>query len=645
MAVLPANGRILFLSADPEKVVAQLRGARLTLSDAQPLRDDISTDEITPVPVLGNFDERLASYPYIGFKAGDRLPIGVDAVRRGGFSVTVAGKRYGKGSSREQSPVAERAAGIRLLIAKSFERIYRQNADNMGLFTSSDFSLIERIAQGEEISIDELVASRDRLAASILRGGGLLQYGASHMKSIAAATPRAEAGPMTLAEKILARHAVRTEETNGELSIGTGSFVRPDWRFIHEVYTGMASHFMKSAFGEHLTLADPATIIGFAEHFSYLHKVPKRRPGSSDMGALSRAHIAFCEEHGLQSHGYLAEGDGSEGISHPLMTERYALPGQLVVGTDSHTPHAGALGCIAYGVGATDMANAMLKGVARLTVPENLLIDVQGSLPPSVSAKDLVLHLLADLRFRQGVGVGRILEFSGQAVRALSLDERATLTNMAAELGGFTGIIAPDEETVRFLRERRGIDFQLEPWMRSDPDARFAHVVRVDATRLSPFVALPGDPGNSLPLAQVSDRPRIDIAYGGTCTAGKRSDFDAYHEVLAWALQHGRRVAPSVRLYLQFGTVDVRNYCAARGYLETFEKSGAVLLEPACGACANLGPGASERADQITVSAQNRNFPGRSGPGQMWLASPQTVAASAVAGELTSFAELVQKIS
>jgi len=138
----------------------------------------------------------------------------------------------------------------------------------------------------------------------------------------------------------------------------------------------------------------------------------------------------------------------------------------------------------------------------------------------------------------------------------------------------------------------------------------------------------------------LKDRPRIDIAYGGSCTAGKREDFDRYHEVLAWAAQHGHKAAPHVQLFLQFGTTAVRDYCIERGYLDAFARVGAELLQPACGACANCGPGASTNSDQITVSAINRNFPGRSGPGKVWLASPATVAASAIAGELCSFDEL-----
>ena len=350
-------------------------------------------------------------------------------------------------------------------------------------------------------------------------------------------------------------------------------------------------------------------------------------------------------------HGYLqaelepgdAHNTGSQGISHALVAERYALPGQLIVGTDSHTTHSGALGCVAYGVGTTDMANAFVTGAARLTMPDTLRVDISGPLPAGVTAKDVVLHLLALPPLKQGLGVGKVFEFCGAAVRAMSIDERATLTNMVAELGGFTGIVAPDAETQRFLRERRGLAFDIEPWMHSDAGARYADTVLLDGTRLSPMVAMPGDPGNGVALHTLAQRPKLDIAYGGSCTAGKREDFDHYHAVLHWAAERGLRVADGVQLYLQFGTVDVRDYCIERGYLKAFEAVGAQLLQPACGACANCGPGASTDADQVTVSAINRNFPGRSGPGSVWLASPPTVAASAIAGTLASFDELQRR--
>jgi len=346
-------------------------------------------------------------------------------------------------------------------------------------------------------------------------------------------------------------------------------------------------------------------------------------------------HRTLTDEEALQG-----DGRNSAGISHAMMAEHYALPGQVVVGTDSHTPHSGALGCVAFGVGTTDMANAFVTGAVRMTMPQLLRVELQGAVPSGVTAKDIVLHLLALPAIRGGGGVGKVFEFAGDAVRSLTTDERATLTNMTAELGGLTGIVAPDEETVRFLRERRGLEFAIESWMHSDPGAHYAETIHVDCSVLRPLVASPGDPGNGIPLDQLGRAVKVDIAYGGSCTAGKREDFDHYHEVLAWGLAHGLRVPKDVALYLQYGTTAVRDYCIARGYDKTFEAIGARMLQPSCGACANCGPGSSTDTAQVTVSAINRNFPGRSGPGQVWLASPPTVAASALAGELTSFAAL-----
>jgi 3-isopropylmalate/(R)-2-methylmalate dehydratase large subunit len=646
---LALPGRILFLTTSAGLLEAQLAGRDLTLDGAGPLRDDVSTDEITPVHILSHYDERLARFPYTGFTVEGRQPIGAGTIRRAGFSVTVAGSRYGKGSSREHSPAAEKLAGIRLVIAESFERIYRQNADNIGLFTSTDFGLLDRIRHGEAISLDELVAGRDALAAAILKSGGLLRFGASHLKGALPAVPTGGTGPQTLFEKIVERHRLATPLTPSRPLPGEGGFVRADWRFIHEYYTGMCAHMLQASFGKPLALQDPASIVVFEDHSSYMEQSPAHlRAGLvPNMRAMCQAQRDFVREHGLRCHRTLTDeeaalddGDNVAGISHAMMAERYALPGQLIAGTDSHTPHSGALGCVAFGVGTTDMANAFVTGAVRLTMPEGLRVELSGVLPPGITAKDLLLHLLALPAIRAGAGVGKVFEFTGSVVSAMSVDERATLTNMTAELGGLTGIVAPDEQTLRFLRERRGVDFELQGWMRSDEGAHWAEAIQVDCSRLSPMVAAPGDPGNGRPLAELDHRVPIDIAYGGSCTAGKREDFDHYHAVLAWGLQHGLKLPPQVDLYLQYGTTAVRDYCIDRGYDKTFAAIGARILQPSCGACANCGPGSSTDAGQVTVSAINRNFPGRSGPGQVWLASPPTVMASALAGELISFADL-----
>ena len=612
--------------------------------------DDVSTDEITPVRIMSHYDDTLARFPYTGFtSASGERPVAPGAVQAGGFQATVAGRRYGKGSSREHSPQAEKLAGIRLVIAESFERIYRQNADNIGLFTSTDLGLVARLRAGETIAIDELVAGRDALAAAILRSGGLLAFGQQHLRGAQRAAHADASEPLTLFEKIVQRHLLRTPVTPAMPQPGEGCFVQADWRFIHEYYTGMAAHMLHARLGRPLQLHDPASIIVFEDHTSYTGESPAHLAAGlvTNMRAMCQAQRDFVAAYGLRNHRTLSEaeaadddGSNAAGISHAMMAEHYALPGQLVAGTDSHTPHSGALGCVAFGVGTTDMANAFVTGAVRLTMPQVLRIELAGQLPAGVAAKDLALHLLRLPAIRAGGGVGRVFEFGGSALRGLSTDERATLTNMAAELGGLTGIVEPDAETLRFLRERRGLDFALDPWMRSDPGAHYCEVIHVDCSTLAPMVAAPGDPGNGMPLDALPAPVKVDIAYGGSCTAGKRDDFDQYHAVLAWGLERGLTVPPQVQLFLQYGTTAVRDYCVARGYERTFAAAGARLLQPSCGACANCGPGSSVAAGQVTVSAINRNFPGRSGPGQVWLASPATVMASALAGELVSLAQL-----
>jgi 3-isopropylmalate/(R)-2-methylmalate dehydratase large subunit len=365
------------------------------------------------------------------------------------------------------------------------------------------------------------------------------------------------------------------------------------------------------------------------------------------------------------------------------MLETYALPGQVNVGSDSHTPHVGAIGCIAFGIGTTDVFNSWITKDVRVKIPESVKIVIRGQRHPNVTAKDFILKILSLDYVRSGQALAKVMEYAGEAVEALSVDERATMTNMAAEIGGFTGIVAPDEKVVEFLLERRsglGEQFrnlenvilsgtessrselpveskdpyphnsscvdvdrlkselrQLIAPLHSDPGAEYSHIIELHAADILPMVATPGDPGNGKYIRDLTTPVPIEIAYGGTCTAGKNEDMDMYAAVLADALKHGRRVSDHVQFWIQFGSQDTREYSRRKGYIEIFERAGARLIEPSCGACINAGPGVSTRPDQVVISAQNRNFPGRSGPGQMYLASPLTVAASAVAGYIVEY--------
>ena len=640
------DGRILFLTEDPDRMLRQLAGEDLEPSETGPLRDQISTDEITPAFICYHYDEKLGDFPYLGLKCGEAFPVQEGSVRVGGFAVSVAGKRRGKGSSREASPYAELCAGIRLVIAESFERIYRQNAQNLGLLTSTDAGLVPRIRRGEAIPSVEFTAGLDSVTAEIVRRGGLFAYNAARLKGeVVPPLPEHTPCPMTYAEKLLARHAV-VDAVAGWTGLpmvkpGDGLFVMADWRFSHEYVTPMAASFLEKALGPEASPRDPEHILAFRDHLTFLHHSMK--PEHRALGLLTvaerlkPAQEAFCAKHGIRLHGELTDGSGSEGICHAIMAERYACPGQVVVGTDSHTPHAGALGCLAFGVGTTDIACAWVTGDVRVTVPPTLRVRLQGHLRAGVSAKDLVLHLLAQPLIREGGAIGHVIEYQGEGLLDLDTDERATLTNMAAEIGGFTGLIAPDEETVRFVKLRRGVDLILEPWMCGDEGADYAHTLVVDCEALGPMLARPGDPGNGVALADLGEPVPIHIAYLGSCTGGKREDLRRAFEVVQAAVQEGRRVPEGVQFFVQCGSEDVRIHAAEHGWITAFEAVGAVVLGSSCGACINAGPGVSTRPDQVTISAINRNFPGRSGPGQVWLASPATVAASALAGRITGF--------
>jgi 3-isopropylmalate/(R)-2-methylmalate dehydratase large subunit len=666
------QGRILFLTEDPQLIKKQLAGWDLPWDTRTPannpkLRDDISTDEITPAHFCFYFDRTLGEIPYVGLRCGDTLPIGRGDVKKGGFVCSVSGKRRGKGSSREQSPYAEMCAGIQVTIGENIERIYKQNCQNLGLLTSTNFSLIDRIRAGEEIALSEFTAGEDEITKQVIEYGGLFPFNVARMQGKVFLPPiKTAERPMTLAEKIFATHMASSA---GKECVGTAApgcpaerssavsdayvqpgdtgFTRVDLRFSHEYVTPMASIFYEQYVGKNVPVNDASSIRFFRDHLTFLDEViseEKKKMGLLDLATqLKLKQEDFARQQGIKLHGELTDRKGSEGICHSVMLETYALPGQVNVGSDSHTPHVGAIGCIAFGIGTTDVFNSWITKDVRVRVPESVKIVIRGKRHPNVTAKDFILKILSLDYVRSGKALAKVMEYAGEAVEALSVDERATMTNMAAEIGGFTGIVAPDEKVIEFLMERRGMKrAEIEKMimiagLHSDPGAKYAHVIELDANEITPMVATPGDPGNGKYIRELSVPVPIEIAYGGTCTAGKNEDMDMYASVLADALKQGRRVSKNVEFWIQFGSQETREYSKRRGYLEIFEQAGARVIEPSCGACINAGPGVSTRPDQVVISAQNRNFPGRSGPGQMYLASPLTVAASAVAGYIVEY--------
>jgi 3-isopropylmalate/(R)-2-methylmalate dehydratase large subunit len=678
---LRLQGRILFLTEDPDLIKRQLQGEDLPWDTHHPannpkLRDDISTDEITPAHFCFYFDQTLGEIPYAGLKCGNVQPIGRNDVKNGRFVCSVSGKRRGKGSSREQSPYAEMCAGIQVVIAENIERIYQQNCQNLGLLTSTNFELIGRIRAGDDIPLSEFTAGEDDITRQVIEYGGLFPFNVARLQKKVFLPPiMTKQRPMTLAEKIFASHMiqarvgagvppVQAERSSAATDVGVPAvrpgdtgFTRVDLRFSHEYVTPMASIFYEQNVGRDVPVNDASSIRFFRDHLTFLDEViseEKKKIGLLDLATqLKLKQADFARQQGIKLHGELSDRKGSEGICHSVMLETYALPGQVNVGSDSHTPHVGAIGCIAFGIGTTDLFNSWITKDIRVKIPESVKIVIKGRRRPNVTAKDFILRILSLDYVRSGQALAKVMEYAGDAVEALGVDERATMTNMAAEIGGFTGIVAPDEKVVEFLINRvartllsaqvgeadrlRNEFRNLIVPLHSDPDAHYSHIIELDAAEILPMVATPGDPGNGQFIRDLPTPVPIEIAYGGTCTAGKNEDMDMYAAVLADALKQGRRVSEGVEFYIQFGSQETREYSRRKGYIEIFEQAGARLIEPSCGACINAGPGVSTRPDQVVISAQNRNFPGRSGPGQMYLASPLTVAASAVAGYIVEY--------
>ncbi len=641
------NGRILFLTDDTSLIRRQLEGKE-DLSNPKPLMNNISTDEITPGWVCFYYDETLGQYVYVGMREG---AVKKDEVKNGDFSVVVSGLSKGCGSSRETAPYAEKWAGIELVIAETIEKIYGQNSQNIGLLTSTDFGLIERIRNGEEIPLEEFTRGLDPISKSIVEYGGLFNYNKARLAGeIAPPALETKKRPMNIVEKIIARHAfVRAGEIGVEaVKPGDALFAVADVRFSHEYVTPMAASLFTQSLGPEARVTEAESVYAFRDHLTFLGQVmseDKRKLGLLERAdGLAVTQASFTEEQGIRLYGENPEG-GSEAICHNAVVEDIALPGQLVIGTDSHTCMAGVLGCFAFGVGSTDMANAWYTKDIRIRVPETVRFVLKGSKRADVTAKDVMLYILATDYMKQGKGIGQVLEFAGEGLKEMSLDERATLTNMAVEAGGTTGIIEPDEVTLEYVTRMRGLDAEevLKGFLKSDEDAEYAAVFEINLDELRPMVATPGDPRNGINIEEMPEEVKIDAAYGGSCTGGKMADMDMYAEVLRRAVGQGKRVAPGVHLYLQFGSQKIKQYARERGYIEIFERAGAELIDPSCGACINAGPGASKSPDTVTISAQNRNFPGRSGPGKVYLASPYVVAASAIAGHIVAPEEFLRE--
>ena len=648
IALTPGK-RVLFLTKDLELIRRQLyEGLDLRMMDlgVDDLLDDINTDVMTPAWVCFDHEPAIiAENAYAGLVHQGRREFEPRALLDGGFEAIVSGHRKGTGSSRETAAQCERWSGIRIVIAASFAPIHERNNINLGQLMG-DYEILERLQSGESISLNEFTSEYDPVTRLIIENGGILPF-AKSLKEGNISLPELKTGPrpMTMVEKMIANKLLGQNGSARYVKPGDAVLSQVDGGYSHEFTTAQVHEFLKQEYGNNYSLPNPSKYAVFEDHLLYATGVPRFGRFTEKIQTLRDMQNVFQRHTGVRD--YSAEDGISPGICHQVAREEFIDVGDFIQATDSHTCMGGATNALAYGVGSTEYANLVHNQFAFVQVPESIRFELVGNLDPGCTAKDVILHILWKYA-AESETLDRSMEFGGPGLAGLSMDERATLCNMATECSAKTGICEPDSLTVDWLMNRRsGLSEAMvrSAFVLPDEGAEYhGGVHTIDLTQIRPMVAHPGKPDEGIPSdptngAYIDEigEVRIDIAYAGSCTAGKDDDFAYYAQVTEAALEAGLAIPDGVDCYIQFGSKTVKNLSDKNGWSEMFRRAGVKLIDPGCGACIGAGPGISDDAEQVTISAINRNYQGRSGPGKLYLASPLTVMASAFVGKITAW--------
>ena len=646
---LTPGKRVLFLTKDLNLIRKQLYdGLDLRMEDlsVDDLLDDINTDVMTPAWVCFDHDPSvIAENAYAGLLHEGRRVFEPRALLDGGFEAIVSGHRKGTGSSRETAAQCERWSGVRIVIAASFAPIHERNNINLGQLMG-DHSMLKRLQHGESISLVEFTSKYDQVTRMIIESGGIFPF-AKSLKAGEIGLPELTTGTrsMTMVEKMIAGKLLSQNGAPRYVKPGDAVLAQVDGGYSHEFTTAQVHEFLKLEYGDDYNLPNPSKFAVFEDHLLYATGVPKYGRFTEKIQTLREMQEMFQKRTGVRD--YSAKDGISPGICHQVAREEFIDVGDFIQSTDSHTCMGGASNALAYGVGSTEYANLIHNQFAFVNVPESIRFELVGELDPGCTAKDVILHILW-LYAANSETLDRSMEFGGPGLTGLSMDERATLCNMATECSAKTGICEPDDLTVEWLLARRDDLNEEEARARFVlPDKGAVYdggVHTIDLTEIRPMVAHPGDPDKGIPSdptngAYIDEigEIAIDIAYAGSCTAGKDDDFSYYARVTEAALDAGLSIPSDVDCYIQFGSKTVKDLSAQMGWTDLFERAGVELIDPGCGACIGAGPGISDDPTQVTVSAINRNYQGRSGPGRLYLASPLTVMTSAFTGRITAW--------
>ncbi len=556
------------------------------------LGDDINTDDIIPAQRATTDDPEHLKQNALEYLIGPGELLKYDVIE--------AGENFGCGSSREVAPIALKAAGIQKIRARSFAEIFYRNSINIGLS-------LEILGEKQQNPVVDAIAA----------AGGLMPFNQMRRRYEITIPPSlTPPRPMTLVEKLLALASGNSYVQPGEVV-----FAQVDLALSHDAVAGPVAKIFYQQYGEGAKLWDSQRVVLVADHFIQVN----------DIRADHKAHlmyeqmVQFAQDQGCHLFDVVSPGEAA-GICHVLLPEQgFIRPGMVIAGTDSHTCTYGALGAFSTGVGTTDMANIFAMGDMWIRVPPTLVFELSGTLPPQISAKDIILFILGQIGC--GGATSRVMEFKGSIIEQLPLDERMTLANMAIECGAMCGLIAPDQVTRKYVKNSTSQWFEE---IIADSDAEYERIYQFDLSDLEPQVARPPKPDQVVAISQLGDIP-ITKAFIGSCTGGKLYDLAQAAEVLK-----DRQLADGVNLFIVPASVEIRQQAQALGYLDIFERAGAQILKSGCGACINSGLGVLAK-EETGVYATNRNFKGRSGDptGKNYLASPRTVAISAVNGKIS----------
>ena len=547
--------------------------------DEDSLAKNVSTDEIYPVKysnLTSGFEQAaLAGFRTKTIKFGDLVS--------SNYNYLIMGENAGCGSAREHAAVCLYDAGIRVIYAPSFNAVFRRNLINCGCIPTTHLDEI-----GEESIILDSIPDLSVHEKKIIKNGGLLT--AFEAFTEVRTQPGLISKGQTLVEKILSR------TSKALCRAGDIVTVQPDLLFTYDVHIPLIIHALRGSAVLH------PNVLVFDDHFGC-------NPIYDEiLGMLDN----FAANNPVKTY-FIRDKVG--GICHAVIMEHYAHPGQLIVGTDSHTATSGAKGALGLAVGATELTVAMKYGQLPISVPESIHISFQGKLSPDCAVKDVMLYLLGSNIVSHGYTRGRFLEFDVTGFDPALENQLPVLCNMATEAGAWGGI---------------AFSIESDPENRPDKDAGYFREEIIDLAQIKPAVAMPHHPTNYSTLASITQPIQIQKVYIGSCTGGQLNDI----EIVAQNLER-RKVNESVKMFIQPASYLVYEEACNNGYIDVISKAGAIVLSPGCGGCIGQLP-AAIGANENGVWNTNRNFQGRTGSdhGNVFLSSTKTAVTAAINGYL-----------